>query len=74
MRESFTLDGLVRGELPGLFLITPSIRLLKAAGKRATVFGELPVTPSTKDYRGRFMNFVLTTVTGMSPLLPFIFG
>lgn len=48
LKDNFTLEDLLKGELRGLFVITPSIRLLKAAGNRPNVFGELPVTSATK--------------------------
>ncbi|MBK8662098.1 MAG: DNA polymerase III subunit alpha [Ignavibacteriales bacterium] len=73
LRESFTLDGLVRGELPGLFLVTPSIRLLKAAGKRATVFGELPVTPSTKKLSREVYEFCVANGYRYVPTSPVYF-
>lgn len=73
LKGDFTLDGLVRSELPGLFLITPSIRLLQAAGNKATVFGELPVTPSTKKMSREVYEFCIANGYRYVPTSPVYF-
>ncbi|OQY75979.1 MAG: hypothetical protein B6D45_04770, partial [Ignavibacteriales bacterium UTCHB3] len=73
LKENFSLEEVLRGELRGLFVISPSIRLLKAAGNRGNVFGELPITSATKKTAREVYNFCLENRYKYLPTSPVFF-
>jgi DNA polymerase III alpha subunit len=73
LKEDFSLEELVKRELQGVFLITPSIRLLHFAGKRDNIFGELIVTKSTKKNAREVYEFCVANGLKYIPTSPIYF-